>query len=105
MVCYLLWRDVERDRPEVHLPVGVDARDDEENSRTFGATFAQTTQTKYDRSLVFLDNLGTNKISNVLKEQRTTKSFERCHDTQHNDIQHNDTQQKEPIHNSQHDTA
>ena len=36
---YLLRGDVERDRPEVDLLIAVDARYDEEDSRTLGATW------------------------------------------------------------------
>ena len=53
----LLRRDIERDRPEVDLPVGVDARDDEEDPGALGAALAQTTEAEDDGTLVLLDHL------------------------------------------------
>jgi hypothetical protein len=54
---HLLGRHVEGDRPEVDLPVGVDARDDEEDAGTLGAAFAQPAEAEDDGTLVLLDNL------------------------------------------------
>ena len=45
---HLLRGYIEGDGPEVHLPVGVDAGDDEEDTRTLGPTLAQTTQPEDD---------------------------------------------------------
>lgn len=54
---HLLWRDVKRDCPEVDLPVGVDARDDEEDAGALGAALAQATEAENDGTLVLLNNL------------------------------------------------
>ena len=67
---HLLWRHVEGYRPEVDLPVGVDARDDEEDSGALGATLAQATEPENDRSLVLLNNL--QKISPGYRFERMT---------------------------------
>ncbi len=53
----LLWRDVERDGPEVDLLVGVHARHDEEEAGPLGATGAEATQAEDHRPLVLLHNL------------------------------------------------
>jgi hypothetical protein len=52
-----LRRDIEGHGPEVDLPVGVDAGDDEEDAGTLGSALAQSTQSKDDGTFVFLDNL------------------------------------------------
>lgn len=52
-----MWRNIEGHSSEVDLPVGVDARDDEEDARALGTPFEQTTQAEDDRSLVLLNNL------------------------------------------------
>ena len=54
---HLLWWYVEGHRPEIDLPVGVDARDDEEDTRPLCAALEQATEPEYHRSLVLLNDL------------------------------------------------
>ena len=54
---YLLRGHVERQRPHVHLLIGVDARDDEEDPGTAGTARQETAETEDDYALVLLDHL------------------------------------------------
>lgn len=50
-------RHIEGHSSKVDLPVGVDARDDEEDTGTLGASLEETTEAEDDRSLVLLHHL------------------------------------------------
>ncbi len=54
---YLLGRDIEGERPHVHLLVGVDAGDDEEDAGAAGAAAQKATQAEDDHALVLLNDL------------------------------------------------
>ena len=57
LLSHLLWWHVEGHGPEVHLLVGVDAGDDEEDAGTLGAALAQPTQAEDDGALVLRHDL------------------------------------------------
>ena len=52
-----------RDGTQIHLAVGIDARDDEEYSRTTSTALQQTAQTENDSSFIFLHHLISGKQS------------------------------------------
>ena len=79
---YFLWRNIEGDSSEVDTSEMVDAGDDEKYSRALreirdirtisrglwstaylGSTLLQSAKSEDDRSLIFLDNLTTAKVS------------------------------------------
>ncbi len=68
-------RDVEGHRPEVDLPVRVDAGDDEEDAGPLGAALAQATQAEDDGTLVLLDHLY--KYKNIVN--LVTVSSRKCY--------------------------
>ena len=53
----LLWWHIKRNSPEVNTSVGVDARNNREDSRAFWSSFSQTSQPKYYCSFILSDNL------------------------------------------------
>ena len=53
----LLWRDVETHCSQVDLRVALDARQDEEDSRTLGAVGIKSAESEYNRSFVLLHHL------------------------------------------------
>lgn len=57
MRAYFLRRYIEWNRSQIDFAIIIDARYDEENSRTASVSFTKTTQTEYYRSLVFLNDL------------------------------------------------
>jgi hypothetical protein len=58
----LRWH-IERDGTQIHFAVRIDARDNEENSRTTGTTLQQAPQTENDSSFIFLHYLISDKQS------------------------------------------
>lgn len=54
---YLLWRHIKRYCPEVHLLIGVNAGDYEEDTRPLCTSLQQTTKPEDDSPLVFLHHL------------------------------------------------
>ena len=54
---YLLGRDIEGHGPEVHFLVGVDAGNDEKDTRALGTSFQEATESEDDSPFVFLHHL------------------------------------------------
>ena len=52
---YLLWRNLVGVGPHVHLLVGVDTREDEEDSRPPGSTYQQSAESEDNGPLVLLE--------------------------------------------------
>ena len=63
----LLWWHIKRNSPEVNTSVGVDARNNREDSRAFWSSFSQTSQPKYYCTFILSDNLIYRRMRNNWK--------------------------------------
>ena len=54
-ILHLLWRNLVVVGPHVHLLVGVDTGEDEENSRSPGSTYQQSAESEDNGPLVLLE--------------------------------------------------